>query len=40
MKKACASASGGVIFIPEKVERKSAKLSNDNKSKKRKPLTK
>lgn len=34
--KACASASGGVIFIPENVERKIPKIaantSNDNRT--------
>ena len=29
--KACASASGGVIFIPEKIVKKKCKISNDNK---------
>ncbi len=31
--KAIASASGGVIFIPETVTRKSADISNDNTGK-------
>lgn len=28
--KACATASGGVIFIPETLERKTIRNSNDN----------
>lgn len=28
--RACASASGGVIFIPDNVNRKKCKASNDN----------
>lgn len=28
--KACASASGGVIFIPDSVSKKKCKASNDN----------
>ena len=37
--KACTTASGGVIFIPEKLERKAVKLGNDNKRPNKKPLT-
>lgn len=29
--KACATASGGVIFIPETLGRKTTRSSNDNK---------
>ena len=28
--KACASASGGVIFIPDSINKKKCKASNDN----------